>query len=127
MLLQLALEQNTALTAAPPHAFPVAQLAQQLLLGPLGTSLAVIAVAWFGFALLAGRFSLRRGGLLVLGCFVLFGAPDLAKALIGLAQTSNSGTAPLPPQQITIPPPPVAAVPAPFDPYAGASVPNAGN
>ncbi len=127
MLLQLALDQTAALRAAPQGTFSAAQWVQQVLVGPLGTSLAVIAVASFGFALLAGRLSLKRGGLLVLGCFMLFGAPGLARALIGLAQATNTGSAPLPPQQITVPPPPVAADPAPFDPYAGASVPNAGN
>jgi len=127
MLLHSALDQASAPNTAPPDSVAAAHWAEQLLLGPLGTSLAVIAVAWFGFALLAGRFSLRRGGLLALGCFVLFGAPSLARALIGLAHSSNGSATTLPPQQITVPPPPVAAIPAPFDPYAGASVPNAGN
>ena len=126
MLLQPVLDLTTPRTAAPADTFAALQWIEQLVVGPLGTSIAVIAVAWFGFALLAGRFSLRRGALLVLGCFVLFGAPNLARALIGLAHAGSSGTAALPPQQIIIPPPPAPAVPTPFDPYAGASVPNAG-
>ena len=116
MLLQPALDQTSAQTNAPPDAFAAAHWVEQVLAGPLGTSLAVIAVAWFGFVLLAGRFSLRRGGLLALGCFVLFGAPGLARALIGLAHSSNTSTAYMPPQQIIVPPPPVAVAPAPFDP-----------
>ena len=122
MLLQSALDQSTS-----PDALAAAQWVNRMLVGPLGTSVAVIAVGWFGFALLAGRLSLRRGGLLTLGCFMLFGAPGLARALIGLAGADNAGTAPMSPQLITVPPPPVAVTPAPFDPYAGASVPNAGH
>lgn len=111
MLLQSALDQTTS-----GDAFAAAQWVNQIVLGPLGTSVAVIAVAWFGFALLAGRLTLRRGGLLALGCFVLFGAPGLARALIGLAQVGGTGAAPMSPQQLTVPPPPVAVAPAPFDP-----------
>lgn len=122
MLLQSALNQSTS-----PDALAAAQWVNRILVGPLGTSVAVIAVAWFGFALLAGRLSLRSGGLLALGCFMLFGAPGLARALIGLAQVGNTGTALSSPQLITVPPPPVAVTPAPFDPYAGASVPNVGH
>jgi type IV secretory pathway VirB2 component (pilin) len=122
MLLNSALGQT-----APPDALAAAQWVDRMLVGPLGTSVAVIGVAWFGFALMAGRLSLRRGGLLVLGCFVLFGAPGIARALIGLAQAGGTTTAPISPQQITVPPPPVAVAPPPFDPYAGASVPNAGH
>lgn len=122
MLLNYALDQT-----APPDALAAAQWVDRMLVGPLGTSVAVIGVAWFGFALLAGRLSLRRGGLLVLGCFVLFGAPGIARALIGLAQGGGAATAPISPEQITVLPPPVAVTPPPFDPYAGASVPNAGH
>ena len=126
MPLQPAIDQTTAQGPTASGAFAAAQWTEQLLVGPLGTSLAVIAVAWFGFGLLAGRFSLRRGGLLVLGCFVLFGAPSIARGLIGLVY-SGGQTAALPPQKIAVPPPPVAVSPPPFDPYAGASVPGAGN
>lgn len=122
MLLISALDQT-----APPDALAAAQWVDRMLVGPLGTSVAVIGVAWFGFALLAGRFSLKRGGLLVLGCFVLFGAPGIARALIGLEQGGGAATAPISPEQITVPPPPVAVTPPPFAPYAGASVPNAGH
>lgn len=111
--------------AQPANAFVAVDWLAQELVGPLGTSLAVIAVAWFGFELLAGRATLRRGGLLVLGCFILFGAPQLAQSLIGLARSSSSESTALEPQQIMVPPPPTPVMPPPFDPYAGASVPNA--
>lgn len=54
---------------------------ERLVTGPLSTSLAMIAAAWFGLALLGGRLSFKRGGLLVLGCFILFGAPAIAREL----------------------------------------------
>jgi type IV secretory pathway VirB2 component (pilin) len=94
-----------------------------LITGPLGTSLAMIAVAWFGLALLGGRLSFRRGGLLVLGCFILFRAPTIARELMGLAgrgggQIAAPELSPAAPLQ----PPPL--LPPQPDPYAGASVPN---
>jgi type IV secretion system protein VirB2 len=95
-----------------------------LLFGPLGTGLAIIAVGWFGFSLLAGRLPLRRGGVLVLGCFILFGAPTIAQALAGLAWQTSAGTAAVSQAQISVPPPAVPPTPPAYDPYAGAAVPN---
>jgi type IV secretory pathway VirB2 component (pilin) len=45
-----------------------------LLFGPLATTIAVIAVAWVGFAMLSGRLDIKRGLSVVFGCFLLFGA-----------------------------------------------------
>ena len=94
-----------------------------LLSGPFATALAVIAVGWFGLTMLSGQTSLRRGALLVTGCFILFAAPGMAQALLGLAQRSGGGVERAPPLIITVPPPPRPVAPTPFDPYAGASVP----
>ena len=127
MLLQIALDQTTAQNAAPQGVFSATQWVEQVLIGPLGTSLAVVAVAWFGFVMLTGRLSPRRGGLLVLGCFVLFNASDLARALVDLARGSGSASRPIAAQQITVPLPPTPKNPPPYDPYAGAAVPNANN
>ena len=113
----------SALSGSQTGAFAGADWIERLITGPLGTSLAVIAVAWFGFALLGGRLPFRRGGLLVLGCFVLFSAPVMARALLGLAQQSGGGAAEVQPQEIVVPPPPPAPSPPAYDPYAGASVP----
>lgn len=94
-----------------------------LLTGTLGTILAVLAIAAAGFAMLQGRLAVRDGIRVVMGCFILFGAPSIAHALAGLAaggaaqpaETSNAA----PP-----PPPPIPSPPQPNqDPYAGASVP----
>ena len=114
----------SALATFPPAGDPFAAAGwfESLLTGSLGTTIAVIAVAWFGFELLAGRLSLRRGGVLVLGCFILFGASSIASSLISTVRTTDSGLIAPEPQTIAAPPP---AIPAPpnYDPYAGASVP----
>lgn len=97
---------------------------ESLLLGSVGTSLAITAVAAIGFATLAGRLSVRRGATVILGCFILFGAPALSIALMGLAH-SNGGVI----QSARIDPPAPAKFEGPAklssmdDPYAGASVP----
>lgn len=102
-----------------------AQWIQGTLLGTLATSVAVIAVAWIGFGMLSGRINLQRGATVILGCFVVFGAPVIAAGLMKMGGTGNSGvvvTAPVPPS----PPPPrptPTSTPKPYDPYAGASVP----
>lgn len=113
----------SALSASDTSAFAGAAWIEQLITGALGTPLAVIAVAWFGLALLGGRASFRRGGLLVLGCSILFSAPVMARALLGMAQQASGGPAQVQPQDITVPPPPAAPSPPAYDPYAGASVP----
>ena len=95
-----------------------------MLIGSVGTSLAVIAVAWVGFEALNGRTSLRRALQVVLGAFILFGAPQIVNSFAGLARSSSGGVSAEVP---ATPPAPAPKVPLPFDPYAGASVPNAGN
>lgn len=56
---------------------------QELLLGSAGLAIAVISVALLGFAILQGRLSPRDGARVVLGCFLLFGAPLVAHGLRG--------------------------------------------
>ena len=108
---------------AQGSAFAGASWIEQLIAGPLGTSLAVIAVAWFGVALLGGRLSIKQGGILVLGCFVMFAAPVMARALIGLAQQTAGGTAEVQPREFVVPRSLPTSRPPAYDPYAGASVP----
>ncbi len=50
---------------------------QGTLLGNVATAAAVIAVAVVGFSMLTGRMDWRRGALVILGCFVLFGAASI--------------------------------------------------
>lgn len=102
---------------------------QGTLLGTLATSIAVIAVAFVGFLMLAGRIDVRRAAQVILGCFILFGASTIAAGFYGAVTASGAGAdiaqaPPLPPPQQL--PPPTASAPtssSPFDPYAGAAVP----
>jgi type IV secretion system protein VirB2 len=61
---------------------------QGTLLGTVATTIAVIAVAAVGFMMLTGRLDWRRGAVVVLGCFVLFGA---ASIVAGIRAASLSG------------------------------------
>ncbi|QDX27373.1 TrbC/VirB2 family protein [Sphingomonas suaedae] len=98
-----------------------AEWIQGTLLGTLATTIAVIAIAWIGLGMLTGRIDLRRGATVVLGCFVLFGAPTIAAGLMRLGDAS--GTRAAEPIALAPPAPIVTPSPVPYDPYAGASVP----
>lgn len=50
---------------------------QGTLLGTVATVVAVIAVASVGFMLLTGRMNWRYGAIVILGCFILFGAASI--------------------------------------------------
>jgi len=50
---------------------------QGTLLGTAATVAAVIAVAAVGFMMLTGRINWRHGAVVVLGCFILFGAATI--------------------------------------------------
>jgi len=100
---------------------------QDVLLGTVATSIAVIAVAAIGFGMLTGRVNIRHGATVILGCFILFGASTIVSGLRYAA--SGAGGYAAPPVIVAAPPPPSpprarpTGVPAPYDPYAGASVP----
>ena len=96
------------------------------LLGPLATSVAVIAVATVGLKMLAGRVNVRHGVTVIAGCFILFGATTIAAGIqssVGADELAAMPPAP-PPIAPAPPAPPVERVlPANNDPYAGAAVP----
>ena len=54
---------------------------QGTLLGTVATVAAVIAVASVGFMMLTGRIDWRRGAIVILGCFVLFGAASIVAGI----------------------------------------------
>ena len=54
---------------------------QGTLLGTVATVAAVIAIAAVGFLMLTGRMDWRRGGVVILGCFVLFGAASIVAGI----------------------------------------------
>lgn len=93
-----------------------------LLTGEFGTTIAVLTVAGVGFAALLGRFAMRDSLRIVIGCFILFGSPIIAKGLISLAY-QNSAPTPVR-SNSSFNAVPVTSTRPHFDPYAGASVPN---
>jgi type IV secretion system protein VirB2 len=54
---------------------------QGTLMGTVATVAAVIAVAAVGFMMLSGRMHWRHGAVVVLGCFVLFGAASIVAGI----------------------------------------------
>lgn len=99
---------------------------QAVLLGPVALSIAVIAVAFVGFAMLSGRTNVRRGATIILGCFIVFGSASIAQGLRGLADRGSTRTAYRAPAPAPVPVPaldPPAPAPAVVsDPYAGAAL-----
>ena len=62
------------------------QWVQGTLLGNLATTAAVIAVAVVGYMMLTGRMEWRRGLMVVVGAFVIFGAVSIVAGIRSLAQ-----------------------------------------
>ena len=54
---------------------------QGTLLGTVATTVAVIAVAAIGFMMLTGRINWRHGAVVILGCFILFGAASIVAGI----------------------------------------------
>ena len=102
-----------------------AEWIQNLLLGQFGTIIAVLAVAITGLNMLWGHISVKESARILLGCFILFGAPTIAQGLMSTVE-STAGTIEItPPQTFTTTPSMSAAPPPPttinpFDPYTGA-------
>ncbi len=93
------------------------------LLGQLAVTLCVLAIAFVGFSMLTGRVSLRRGGRVILGCFLLLGAPLIAASMMGL-MGPDEGSQLGPADTIVYEAQPRAPLPpATNNPYANASMP----
>jgi type IV secretion system protein VirB2 len=54
---------------------------QGTLLGTVATVAAVLAVASVGFMMLTGRINWRHGAVVILGCFILFGAASIVAGI----------------------------------------------
>lgn len=92
------------------------------LLGTLATIVAILAVAGIGLLMLQGRFALRHGARVLLGCFILFGAASIAAGLRSL--TGETAGPQIVDARPPAPAPPLPDQSPPYDPYAGASVPD---
>ena len=86
------------------------QWIQAVLVGGLTTPIAVLAIAGVGFGLLGGRLEPRRALRVVLGCFILFGAPTIVGALktaisssVAIAELAPTPVAPVVPAAPAIP------------------------
>lgn len=80
---------QTAL-ADPRGSGPIVSAAQWLqgtLLGTVATVVAVIAVACVGLMMLTGRINWRYGAVVILGCFILFGAVSI---VAGIQSTASA-------------------------------------
>lgn len=89
--------------------------------GSVAAALCVIAIAFVGLMLMAGRLAVRDALRAAFGCFVLLGAPAIAAGLQGAAEQVSPPA--LPHERTVNVPPPVAPLPqATYDPYAGASL-----
>lgn len=64
---------------------------QGTLLGTVATVVAVIAIASVGFLMLTGRINWRHGGVVILGCFILFGAASIVAGIQSAATLSGGG------------------------------------
>ena len=96
---------------------------EHALLGTAATAIAVICVAGLGYTFLAGRVPVRRAVTVLIGCFILFGAPGIAAGLSALVTREPSSalmeSKPEAPQFPVIPPASARTAPDPFNPYPG--------
>ena len=93
------------------------------LLGPAATSIAILAIAAVGLAMLWGGFDLRSAGKTVLGAFILFGAPLIAYELMQSLAARDIAIPEVAQAAPAAPPPSVPKNAPANDPYAGAAVP----
>jgi type IV secretion system protein VirB2 len=94
-----------------------------VMLGEIALGVCVIAVAFIGALMLIGRLPMREGARIVVGCFVLLGAPVIAAAFViggGGEVRVEASLYPSDNESIDTFRPPLPA--ADYDPYAGASL-----
>jgi type IV secretion system protein VirB2 len=61
---------------------------QGTMLGTAATVVAVISIAVVGYMMLSGRINWRHGAVVILGCFVLFGAGSI---VAGIQAAASNG------------------------------------
>lgn len=87
----MAAQAQTALSD-PRGSGPIVSAVQWLqgtLLGTVATVVAVIAVACVGFLMLTGRINWRYGAVVILGCFILFGAVSIVAGIQSTASLAG--------------------------------------
>lgn len=93
------------------------------LFGDVAVTLGTLAVAFVGLTMLTGRLPIRHGAMVILGTFVLLGAPAIAASLIDLARQSGGPAEPpyIAPEDTDLAPREELPA-ATYNPYAGASM-----
>lgn len=76
-----AIAQNGANPAGSSPIVGALEWIQGTLLGSLATAAAGIAIAAVGFLMLTGRMEWKRGLVVVLGCFIIFGAVSIVAGI----------------------------------------------
>ncbi len=77
----LVLSSDAALAQSSNPILGAATWVLDLLMGPVATTVAVIAVAMVGFMMLTGRMNWKHGAVVILGLFILFGAPHIVASI----------------------------------------------
>jgi type IV secretory pathway VirB2 component (pilin) len=72
---------QAALAAGDNPILDAVSWVRDILLGPVATTVAVIAVAMVGFMMLTGRMNWKHGAVVILGLFILFGAPRIVASI----------------------------------------------
>jgi hypothetical protein len=101
--------------------FGAVRWVEQLMLGTVATSAMVMAVSILGLMALDGRLDRKLAVRIILGCFVIVGAPTIVAGIMMTAGGDNGRIVTLNREEDVSPPPP--RPPERFDPYGGASVP----
>jgi len=116
----IAIEPSLFEPAAQPVIAQSQSWIEATLFGNVAIALCMLAVALVGFLALTGRLPIRRGLFVIVGCFVVLGAPVLALGIGSAMQ--DEAPAPAPPIAEGEREPRGDLLPADYDPYAGASL-----
>lgn len=95
---------------------------ESMMLGEIALGVCVIAVAFIGALMLIGRLPLREGARVVVGCFILLGAPVIAAGFVGAGLRVQEVSASTPRDDAQIEDLRRELPHANYDPYAGASL-----
>ena len=77
----MAMLTDAALAQSANPILGAATWVKDLLMGPVATTVAVVAVAMVGFMMLTGRMNWKHGAVVILGLFILFGAPHIVASI----------------------------------------------
>lgn len=118
----LAVQQGLFQAASGTPMVESARWIESVMLGEIAIGLCGLAAAFIGALMLTGRLPLRDGARIVVGCFVLLGAPVIASGLMQASSGRDDTAPPVPPIAAESEVPSGDMPPANYDPYAGASL-----